>query len=314
MDVSFAEQVFRETYGVAPAAMSDELCQEIRRAVRTLRRSYNASDADPDIYEREANRRAYMIAYYLFYIRPADYVTDRFIAPQISEDDLPGILQPHPQGDAQSGLHLAYFAGGPCPELYGSLAALKKHGYTKIASVHILDREAGWKTELGVTNRLVRRNLGVAPQNLLRVSGCNVYQTCDNHHCNLGTHCQSALYQSADVFYMQNFLSHMPRRNEPAFLSALSQRIDQAKHGAIFAIIDLNYSQVRDVFAQLPRLLQGRADIIDTNYDRGTVNFTDDLTPQSLRTRVFTGEDGLKPRRRTSFYYFVFQKTGKEAA
>ena len=313
MDVSFAEQVFRETYGVAPAAMSDELCQEIRTAVRTLRRAYNASDADPDIYEREANRRAYMIAYYLFYIRPADYVTDRFIAPQLFEDDLRNIFQPQPQGGTQDGLNLAYFAGGPCPELYGSLKALKKHGFTNITSAHVLDRESGWQNEFAVTRNLVRQNLRLQDFPIRRVYGCDVYRDCA-HHCTLGDRCQSALYQSADVFYMQNFLSHMPRKNESSFLDALSQRVSQAKRGALFAIIDLNYSQVRDVFAQLPRLLQGRADIIDTNCGRGTVTFMDDLTPPALRARVFTGEDGLKPRRRTSFYYFVFQKNGKEAA
>lgn len=101
------KRIFREIYGVEDDTLyqNADLREEIRGAVKSLRFSYQNNVCVTD-YGAEENRKAYMIAYYPYFIAPAAYVAANCIKPNISKSDG----------------NWAFFASGPCPELIGVVA------------------------------------------------------------------------------------------------------------------------------------------------------------------------------------------------
>ena len=67
---SLYEEVFCQTYGKDAEQLTSTEAEAIQSSVRMLRRGYRQPVCD-SYYEREEARRAYMIAYYPYYIEPA---------------------------------------------------------------------------------------------------------------------------------------------------------------------------------------------------------------------------------------------------
>ena len=105
----FVKKIFRKTYGVDDDELyhNAELREKIRNAVKSLRLSYQNHVCVTD-YGAEENRKAYMIAYYPYFIAPAAYVAKTCLKPNISKSDG----------------NWAFFASGPCPELLGVAQSL----------------------------------------------------------------------------------------------------------------------------------------------------------------------------------------------
>ena len=103
------KKIFRETYGVDDDELyrNAELRETIRGAVKSLRVSYDNNVCVTD-YNAEENRKAYMIAYYPYFIAPARYVAKTCLKPNVSATDG----------------NWAFFAGGSCPEMLGVAQAV----------------------------------------------------------------------------------------------------------------------------------------------------------------------------------------------
>lgn len=283
------KRLFRETYGVDDDELyrNDELRERIRNSVKSLRASYQNNVCVTD-YNTEENRKAYMIAYYPYFVAPAAYVAKTCIKPNISATDG----------------NWAFFAGGPCPEMLGVAQAV-----THPVRFVTLDLEANWFPYQKMTRKFCEEFFSVK-SGLTFYHGFNIGDTLPN-----GSNCREAVVINANLFFMQNYLSHLSPTtdNINKFMRWFSAWAAVAKDGALFAFVDLNYGSTATVFDVLGDENFLRANglaIINAHIpafgDPLTIHH--DETTQAINDNIFTGEQGLQKRFLTKFYFVVLQK------
>lgn len=275
----FVKEIFRATYGVDDDELyrDDELRETIRHTVCELRKSYRKPFCDTD-YGAEENRKAYMIAYYPYYIEPARYVVENFVAPQISPREL---------------IKADFFASGPCPELLGTVAALKKMERCIQVDVQTYDLQPNWFPYQQMTFKLAEKLLKVsAPAVILAYTEGRI---------------------ETDIFFMQNYLSHMPCQNTDKFLKDFSAVAARTNSKTFFVFVDLKYDSTTMVFRRLVDenfLRTNGLEKIDAHIpDYGEpfmIRYGD--TTQALRDNIFTGDDGFKQKKCTRFYFVALKK------
>ena len=303
MTQNFYQRIVAKTYGGNRniSQLGEERMESIREAILDLRRSYRSDVCDMR-YGTDENRRAYMLAYYPNYIEPARQIVSRFVIPALE--------------DYQSFypvINLAFFAGGPCPELYGTMKAFQGKKLYDQAVISILDKERGWKPEQNASWQLCRED-GL----LHKHDKGGIISQCDNlgrcKDCKHDQTCQQRIYKNANVYFMQNFLTHVQPTEEAHFLKKMRACFEQAKKRAVFVIMDLNYSNSLRLLQELDDLkdsLQSNVETIGTNIyqsngpDRVQCPFE---LPRELRENIFTGENYLVPKIWTKYYYLVLQK------
>lgn len=294
---SLYEEVFCQTYGKDAEQLTSTEAEAIQSSVRMLRRGYRQPVCD-SYYEREEARRAYMIAYYPYYIEPAR----QLVASQV-------VAALWAQREHYPVLRLAYFAAGPCPELYGTMQALHRTALYDRAEVTVLDAEPGWRPQQELTWRLCQREGLLNTEDICcSVAGCDNQRSCDS--CTRAVECRHDLYDETDVYFMQNYLSHVSPDEVQLMIGQLRERLIRAKAGAVFVLIDLDYAVVQDVLQSVCTQLPSRVFVRSTNvWDDApcAVKYPYPL-PSGLKEQVFTGEDGLVPRRWTKYYYAILQK------
>ena len=186
---SLYEDVFHQTYGKDAVQLTSAEAADIQSSVRMLRRGYRQSVCD-SYYEREEARRAYMIAYYPYYIEPAR----QLVSSQV-------VVALRAQREHYPVLRLAYFAAGPCPELYGTMQAVCQTDLYERAEVTVLDAEAGWRPQQELTWQLCQQAGAVtAADTYYSISGCDNQRSCD--YCILAAACRHNIYDETDVYFM----------------------------------------------------------------------------------------------------------------
>ena len=91
MEHNIFDRVFEKTYGPAVmpyGCLSDAETIRVREAVQSLRQSYQpqyANEACVSRYHTEENRKAYMLAYYPYYVEPACRVVRDYVIPALQE-------------------------------------------------------------------------------------------------------------------------------------------------------------------------------------------------------------------------------------
>lgn len=309
MEELLYQRVFEKTYG--PSDTMDGLLSfaetlRVREAVQSLRQSYQPQHADEACvsrYHTEENRKAYMLAYYPYYVEPACRVVRDYVIPALQE------RQPfYPV------LNLAFFAGGPCPELYGTLKALRGAQFHDRTAVTILDWERGWKSEQRISWQLCKED-GLIHRG---DEGKLIYR-CDNllpcEQCMHGRTCRQRIHEQADVYFLQNYLSHVEPAEQETFLSKMRATMEQAKPGAVFVIIDLQYAGSKAIMRELANRVQAEwdvpADIIGTNLFSGGAPAWSRCPyemPAEVQAKIFRGDSGFLPKKWTRYYYLVLQK------
>ncbi len=273
------KRIFCETYGVEDDELYNnaELRETIRGAVKSLRTSYQNNVYVTD-YGAEENRKAYMIAYYPYYIEPARYVVENFVAPQISPREI---------------IKANFFASGPCPELLGTVAALKKMERCIQVDVQTYDPQPGWFPYQQMTFKLAEK--------LLKVSAPAV----------ILAHVEGRI--ETDIFFMQNYLSHMPCQNADKFIEDFSAVAARTNSETFFVFVDLNYGSTAMVFRRLVDenfLRANRLAIIDAHIPKfgDPLTIHHEETTAAINDNIFTGEYGLQKRFLTKFYFVVLRK------
>ena len=324
----FVKILFRETYGaeVDELYSNAELRQRIRNAVSKLRESYDKTLCDTN-YDDDEIRKAYMIAYYPYFIEPARYIMENFVMRAL---DLTVIEWEDDYGyDIRDGwrdvrgyypANLGFFACGPCPELLGVVAALKENHFCDKVTVTNFDLETGWFSYQGMTRKFCEEIMPIVED----------YGSWTFYHHKIGDlsafndpNFLKKLYD-AQVFFIQNYLSHLAPENVENFLQWFSAVTNWTKYGALFIFIDLNY-QKKDYAPQEPAPEIVFKRLIDENflsanslckvesYIHGEglpfrIHHTD--MPQALLDNIFTNENKFFRRRYNSkFYFVVLQKT-----
>lgn len=279
--------IFEETYGYPIEQLSAQTAAEIQRDVISIRTSYQ-HDVCLKRYATEAERNAYMITYYPTYIAPIDALLRVCLGKELLR---------------KKELHLTYYAGGPCPELYGTLLALRSMGYRGRIEATIYDEQVGWEQQQALTKKLCEKeHLLWQGDDLHAVFGCDNGRDC-KRCTGWVSYCRKESAKT-DIFCMQNYLSHI--RSVEEILPEMRARIRRSKPGAYFIICDLNYGISRKVLRELVETCSD-ADIVATNVYGA---YEEKHCPYSLygMEKIFTGADNLKAKTRTRYYYLVLRK------
>ena len=283
------EKIFRQTYGFPSENLEGEELDKIRDAVIELRKSY-ASNVCTPLYHREEIRKAYMFAYYPYYIQPVyEVLTQIFRFKKMSETLAHWREKINP-------IRLSYIAGGPCPEFYGTVMALKDRGFDNDIHAEIYDIEEGWRDFQNITLDLCKnyygKNISINFSSGYDVMNSSDYELCD------GT----------DILFMQNYLSHVSFADD--FLESFKNIIDSDKFSTII-ILDLNYGSTSFI---LDKICSG---YFKSKHNLSTVvkNIDFVLTethpnPSRGIQKIFSYEiDGIHyPKKYTKYYYAVLRK------
>lgn len=282
------KKIFRATYGVEDTELYRDvgLRGRIRNAVKILRASYAKPTCDTN-YSNEEIRKAYMIAYYPYYVEPARYVAEVYLKKNLSS----------------SKGNWAFFAGGPCPELLGVAQAIPPPPH-----VITLDLEKDWFPYQKITCALCRENESFKSR-LRSCYGFDIGETLPP-----ASRSRDDL-RNANIFFMQNYLSHLSPAGDKVnkFLAWFSAWVNEAKDAACFAFVDLNYGSTAAVFDRFgdenflrANGLKKIAAHTPTDGEPLTIHHGD-TTAASLKN-IFTGEKFLQHRWMTNFYFLVLQK------
>lgn len=304
MEQNLYQRIMEKTYGEHRdlSQLGKQNIEAIRQAVRDLRLSYQKGVCAKR-YDSEENRKAYMLAYYPNYVEPAHQIVSRFVVPALKKHQ-----------SFYPTLNLAFFAGGPCPELYGTMKAFQGKQVYGSAMVSILDWESGWQPEQDISWQLCQEDgLLDAHDDGLLIYRCDNLHRCES--CSHGHLCRQRIYEKANVYFLQNFLSHVKPEEEDCFLEKMHTCIERAQQGSVFVIMDLPYANslrlMLDLDEQEGLPWSANVKTLGTNiYNDGQPEWSQCPyeMPLSLRETVFTGEDGLIPKKWTKYYYLVLQK------
>ena len=309
--------LFKETYGQSAEnfLQDSKICESIKKAIVEVRKSYDYYSGNYNSktnYDEKENRKAYMIAYYPYYISAAYKIVQKIFSPN------------------DANVYVDCFAGGPCPEIYGTIKALFENKKCNGVDIATYDLENEWLPYQKITCKLCGESFetdNFKIKNWLFVNNFNIGEnpaalanysryTKKNKTVNL----TARWNKQTDIFIMQNFLSHIPYTEDAVnnFLEWFMNLAAMMKRGAIFIFIDLNYGSTRAVlenFTSESDFLQA----IDLKKiagwlpsDGDTLYITHGNTTSILREKIFIGQygdnSGLIPKKHTKYYYAVLQK------
>lgn len=234
------EKIFRQTYGFPSENLTGEDLDKVRAAVIELRNSY-ASNVCTPLYEREEIRKAYMFAYYPYYIQPVYKIFSNVLRTEFGEGMLENWGERNIGFDGEDlgatvPIELTYLAGGPCPELYGTVKALKNFGFDNDIEVEIYDIEEGWRDLQNITLELCKDCYGKN----ISLTFSSDYDARDSS--------KQELKNGYGVLVIQNYLSHVV--NTEKFMRTFESLLNSNRFGEII-ILDLNYNATRNIFESI---------------------------------------------------------------
>ena len=303
------KNIFRDTYFYYEYE-DDELYHDailrerLRNAVKILRSSYKPTDRNSNcdsFYSDKDICDAYMLAYYPYYIEPARYVVENFVAPNFDY--------------AFYELELNFFACGPCPELYGTLLALRDKNFHGKVCVNTYDAEWLWIAYQDyITYFLCKEILPIEHWTFYPNFFVGDSLSFPKYIVDFNGH-----YTQRRIFFLQNYLSHMPDTPKAVekFLSWFQKLLHYGDRRDCFVFIDLNYNSTATVF----RRLVDEEFLAKNDLYKVAAHIPDDGEPLTIRhgdtikalrdnifTDTFESGSGLIQKKRTNFYFVVLKK------
>lgn len=198
--------------------------------------------------------------------------------------------------------------------MYGTLKALRGAQLHDRTAITILDWECGWESEQQISWQLCQEDGLVRCGDEGRLIYC-----CDNlapcEQCMHGRTCRKRIQEQADVYFLQNYLSHVEPTEQETFLDKMRATVEQAKPGAVFVIIDLQYAGSKAIMRELAARVQAEwdvlAEVIGTNLFTGGAPAWSRCPyemPAEVQAKIFRGDSGFMPKKWTRYYYLVLQK------
>lgn len=311
----FTEEIFKLTYDKPSRALYYEECYNLRDSIQDavikLRKSYlpDAHAACEPFYHDEDCRKAYMFAYYPYFINPMQAILGDIVLPNLKLDKK---------------LYLDCFACGPCPELLATARALKNYlpdeKNIKI-NVWAYDNEKEWFPYLKITNYFC---------NKLFDSKLSFFGDLDiKEHVEIFKNLRNAtslpeplqnwkdrLTNKTQIVTLQNYLSHIDddESNIKNFTDWLGNLAALTKAGTFFVLVDLNYCSTAKVFDKICGnffLQKNSLNLIAKHIpdDGEPLRATHDRPSFGIRTNIFGEREFLnQPKKYTDFYFVVLQK------
>lgn len=287
--------IFKEIYGFDLNHIDGVKAKPIKESIVRLRTSY-LNDMPVTDYDNSGIRKAYMLTYYPNYV---------LLAYELIKNVMNTIIVEF-QGSRKKRLKLVYFAAGPGPEVYGSLKALDELNFNKRIEPYILDFEEQWENERQVTCNLVKNTLNLRISTFNYISGCDLRIDCENGKCSSCTSCEETVFLG-DIFFMENCINHMSK--EVNFSEKLKRKIQKMKSGAFFVIIDLDYSNVKEVFESIIKNGTDIVEVYSTNIYSGISKSRLNIDmPSKMEEYIFDRSPRLMAKKNTNYYYLILKR------
>ena len=268
-----------------PESRLTSAATSMREPVSRIRNLYKQPIGRTLPYDDPEFRAAYPLAYFPYYIEPVCHVLEKA--------DLPDSLF------ASGTLKAAFFGGGPCPEVLGLAAYLRKRA-PRLTSVEatVFDRQSGWnRIQQELLPPMLKSYKSGHTTFTLRSKSCDVVE-CLARECTCGV-------ADKDIIIAQNFLTEVYADRKCAMETF--ERLIRRSQCRYIVFVDNMYEKVKELMNELSGYL----------YDKGLTKHraTAETTtirpnfrlPQVMQQHLFTGEDGLIPRYNVKFHHMVLE-------
>ena len=257
----------------------------MREPVQHIRKLYSQPIGRMLPYEDPEFRAAYLLAYFPYYIEPIYHV--------LQKAELPGSFF------NKSTLKAAFFGGGPCPELLGLAAYLKKKA-PRLAAVEatVFDKQLGWNhiQEELIPSMLPSYKSGHTSLSLKNKS-CDVIG-CLKRECTCGI-------ADKDIIIAQNFLTEVYTEKQTAMETF--ERLINRSECRYLVFVDNMYDEVKNMMNELSNYLHNKGltkQLVRAETTKISPKFR---IPEVMRQNLFTGENGLKTKYTVKFHHMVLE-------
>lgn len=268
-----------------PASLTVSAATDMRKSVARIRKLYNQPIGRTLPYDDSEFRSAYLLAYFPYYIEPVCHV--------LEQAELPDTLF------ASGTLKAAFFGGGPCPEVLGLAAYLRKR-VPRLAAVEAtaFDCQAGWQAiQQGLVPSMVPYYKSGHTKFALKSKSCDVV-SCLSRKCICGA-------GDMDIIIAQNFLTEIYGDKQSA-METIERLIGRSQCKYII-FVDNMYDKVKEMMNELSVYLYTKG-LTTSSPEAATSMIRPNFKlPQVMQQHLFTGEDGLKARFNVKFHYMVLE-------
>lgn len=282
-----------------------QILRGTRDFVSQLRQAYRSSPSNVD-YEDRHKRAAYLLAYYPHNIESLYHVLN-----ELPKDEMKNVFD-------KLKIRACFLGAGPAPEVIGWLKYVSEYFSTPACAIaYILDKYVDdWRIGQDITRYHLapqywtNRKLGMIPLTFDFVNLPNFAATMEEY----GSHKYTDLkiinaFRASNFFVMQNCLNDQLKPSK-AFLKTIISLFSNMKSGAIFVLLDLKLPDFQRFMREL------EVEVVKQNLGRVLLNVPNKPrtyqsnfeTPHMLLEELFADEDGLIPRKNTSYYATVIQR------
>lgn len=257
----------------------------MRESVQWIRKLYKQPIGRILPYDDSEFRSAYLLAYFPYYIEPIYHV--------LQQSELSDSLFNNQT------LRAAFFGGGPCPEVLGLAAYLKKKA-PRLAKVEatVFDRQLGWNS---IQKELVPSMLPSYKSGHTTLSLKN--KQCDVVAC-LRRECTCGIADK-DIIIAQNFLTEVYTEKKNAMETF--ERLINRSQCRYIVFVDNMYNEVKGMMNELSSYLYDKGltkRLVSAETTQIHPNFR---LPDVMRENLFTGENGLIPKSTVKFHHMVLK-------
>lgn len=267
-----------------PAAGHAGAAASMRPHVSRARTLYSRPIGQQLPYDNANFRAAYLLAYFPYYIEPLCHA--------LNSADLPDTLF------ACNTLKVGLFGGGPCPELLGLAAYLRKRvPHLESVEATVFDRQAGWE--------VIQQ--GLVPTMLPCYGSPNTRITLNSKRCDvvgcLQRECRCGV-ADMDLIVAQNFLTEI--FNDRKHAAATFERLIRRSNCRYLVFVENRYDQVREFMDELSGYLY-RKGLTTARVAAQSACIEPGFALPDVLHNLFTREDGLIPRRYVKFHHMVLE-------
>lgn len=268
-----------------PESMPKSAAISMRDPVYRIRKLYNQPIGRTLPYDDSEFRSAYLLAYFPYYIEPVCHVLDKA--------NLPESLF------ASGALKAAFLGGGPCPEVLGLAAYLRKR-VPRLATVEAtaFDRQHGWRPiQQDLVPSMLPSYKSGHTSFTLKSKSCDVVE-CLSRECSCGV-------ADKDIIIAQNFLTEVYADKKRAMVTF--ERLIRHSQCKYMVFVDNMYDKVKEMMNELSCYLYDKG-LTKTSAAAETSAIRPNFRlPQVMQQHLFTGEDGLIPRYNVKFHHMVLE-------
>lgn len=265
-----------------PKSNLGSAASEMREPVQHIRKLYRQPIGRTLPYEDPEFRSAYLLAYFPYYIEPICHV--------LHKEKLPDSFF------SNDAFKVAFLGGGPCPEVLGLAAYLKKKAprLSKVEAT-VFDRQSGWD----------RIQQELVPSMMPSYKSGHTTFSVESKSCDLvDLECTCGM-EDKDIIVAQNLLTEVYTDKQMAIETF--ERFIRSSQCRYIVFIDNMYPQIMEMMNELSAHLYSRGLSKKLARAETTVIRPNFRLSQEMQQHLFTGENGLQVKKNVKFHHMVIE-------